>query len=180
MITSRMKRLKTNTASSSSRDTQTVRGTNVGQPDTSAILQELTQLEGSFLLDMYRGWKRGSPGAIPRSQTTRVETTKSGAVISIALLHRKEHDPFGNHREPHYIDLVYTKMDARRNGHGTSLLKRLVDEEHLEMTAFVLDKTEAAFRKAGFVQLVDTPHLAGFVEQMDIPDDQIPTLWRSM
>jgi alpha-galactosidase/6-phospho-beta-glucosidase family protein len=67
-------------------------------------------------------------------------------------------------------------VDARRNGHCTSLLKRLKEEENLDMTAFVAKEAEAAFHKAGFVQ----HSLKVMDEQLiDIPDDHIPTVWRS-
>jgi hypothetical protein len=93
-----------------------------GTDGTSDLIDELME-ENKILYD---GWKYGSPGAMLGTQTSHVETDATGTVVSIAPLHRKDHDPYGNHKQPHLIDLIYTSAHARRNGHCVSLLKRLV------------------------------------------------------
>lgn len=147
---------------------------------SSDIVKEIMQSASRVL---YVDWKEGSTDAcVPGSQETRVETdAASGAVVSIALLHRARHDPYGNlHvRRPYVIDLVYTVENARGRGHCTSLLRRLKDTEGLEMTAFVNNEAaERAFRKAGFFQ-IETPFAEEFAAETGLPLEDVPTVWRS-
>lgn len=72
-------------------------------------------------------------------------------LISFAICHKVDYDPFNNHIIPSCLDFIYTFTKYRRNGYALKLLECMLRCK-LELTAFTTNKiSKKFFKKAGFM-----------------------------
>ena len=46
-------------------------------------------------------------------------------VVSFALLHKTNYDPYGKHKNPYVLDYIYTYKNYRNMGHAESFINKV-------------------------------------------------------
>ena len=71
-------------------------------------------------------------------------------IVCFALIHKLDFDPYNKHKNPSYIDFIFTIPKFRRSGAALELLKQLSNVK-LELTASVdISESLKLFNKAGY------------------------------
>ena len=71
---------------------------------------------------------------------------KNNNVVSFAILHRVDYDPYRKHKNPYVLDYIYTYELYRNMGYAQSLIKKI--KQDYEFTAFCLsDLSDLVFQK---------------------------------
>lgn len=71
-------------------------------------------------------------------------------VKSFILLSRMKHDPLKSHKNPYYLNYIYTFEEFRRKGHAYFLATEVKNVENI--TVFCVDDmTQNLFKKAGYI-----------------------------
>lgn len=96
-------------------------------------------------------WSKESPGTVEIAYVRN----DNEEVMSFALLHKIEHDPYGKHKEPYLMDFIYTQPVHRRSGYASDLLSKL-DDLGYQITAICNSMDSRDFFIAHGYQYVDT------------------------
>ena len=58
-------------------------------------------------------------------------------VVSFALLHKTDYDPYRKHKNPYVLDYIYTYTNYRNMGHAQSLINKIKTKARIHSTMFV-------------------------------------------
>ena len=76
-------------------------------------------------------------------------------VVSFALLHKTDRDPYRKHKNPYVLDYIYTYTNYRNMGHAQSLINKI--KEKYEFTALCTsDLPSMVFHKCNLKEMRET------------------------
>ena len=84
--------------------------------ELSTIYQYLTDIE----IQIIENWLNERDALFAKLYNKEANT-----IISFALIHKLDFDPFNKHNKPSYIDFIFTIPEFRRTGAALELLKQL-------------------------------------------------------
>ena len=77
-----------------------------------------------------------------------LKVNENDDVVSFAILHKTNYDPFRTHKKPYVMDYIYTYEKYRNMGHAQTLIKSI--KSKYEFTAFCDTNLSATvFNKCG-------------------------------
>jgi predicted acetyltransferase len=75
---------------------------------------------------------------------------EANTIISFALIHKLDFDPYNKHNKPSYIDFIFTIPEFRRTGAALELLKQLRTVQLQATTSVNIPESLKLFNKAGY------------------------------